>query len=167
MPQTKYKLPPYRYRSERAYNREVARQDPAIGLMDGKNIRYGGGRSQVEFCDLFIKKRVLLHVKRYGASSVLSHLFSQGVVSATLFLQDQEFRRRVRKKIGVSYRDWVPKERPRPNKYEVAFAIASRSPGELVLPFFSKVSLRNAARTLMGFGYRVTLTKIEVHGGDE
>ncbi len=158
---TQYPLPPYQHQSEYAYNKSVARRDAAIALMDQNNIRYGGGASQIEFCDLFIGKRVMIHVKRYGGSSVLSHLFSQGVVSATLFLQDSEFRQEVRKKLASGHRAGVPVGRPRVDRYEVAFAIVSRSAGELVLPFFSKVNLRNAARTLMGLGYRVTLTKID------
>ncbi len=159
---TEYLLPPYRHRSEEEYNKAVAGQDQLVAVMDRKNIRYGGGASQIEFCDLFIKKQTLLHVKRYGGSNVMSHLFSQGVVSATLFLQDQEFRKEVRKKLGPSHRDGVPDEHPRGDRYEVGFAIISRSAGKLALPFFSKVNLRNATRTLMGFGYRVTLTKIGV-----
>src|SRR5690606_19414169 len=128
------------------------------------NIRYGGGASQIEFCDLFVRKRTMLHVKRYGGSSVLSHLFAQGVVSATLFLQDPEFRRGIRQTLPRAHRAAVPERRPRVEHFEVGFAIVSRSPGGLVLPFFSKVNLRNAARTLAGFGYRVTLTKIPVEG---
>ncbi len=164
---TQYELPPYRHGSEGAYNQAVARRDAEVALMDQKNIRYGGGASQIEFCDLFARKRVMLHVKRYGGSSVLSHLFSQGVVSATLFLQDPEFRREVRQKLGPAHRDGVPDGRPRVDRYEVGFAIVSRSAGNLVLPFFSKVNLRNAARTLTGLGYRVTLTKITVEGEAE
>jgi uncharacterized protein (TIGR04141 family) len=164
LPSTEYALPPYRHGSERAYNQAVARGDASIALMDGKNIRYGGGASQIEFRDLFIRKRLMLHVKRYGGSSVLSHLFAQAVVSATLFLQDPEFRREVRRKLGQAHRDGVPDGRPSVDRYEVAFAIVSRSPADLVLPFFSKVNLRNAVRTLTGLGYHVTLTKIPVEG---
>ena len=128
--------------------------------MDKKNIRYGGGASQIEFCDLFTRNRVMVHVKRYGGSSVLSHLFAQGVVSATLFLQDSDFRRKVNQALPASHRLSRPERRPNVQHYEVAFAIVSRSRGDLALPFFSKVNLRNACQTLTGFGYQVTLTKI-------
>jgi hypothetical protein len=66
---------------EPAYNRRVAKR-AGYTCMDGKNIVYGGGRSKVEFCDLFTKDRVMIHVKRYGGSGVLSHLFAQGAASA-------------------------------------------------------------------------------------
>ena len=167
LPATDHPLPSYRHGSEEAYNLAVSKGDPAVALMDRKNIRYGGGSSQIEFCDLFVvEKRLMLHVKRYGGSSVLSHLFSQGVVSATLLLQDQEFRQEVRKKLGRDHRNGVPERRPRAERYEVGFVVISKAPGDLVLPFFSKVNLRNATRTLHGLGYRVTLTKVEVVDGE-
>ena len=56
----------------------------------------------------------------------------------------------------------TPTEQPDASSYEVGFAVVSRIPGSLELPFFSKVNLRNSARTLKGLGYRITLTKIEV-----
>jgi uncharacterized protein (TIGR04141 family) len=160
LPETRHSLPPYGHDDEAHYNRSVAQESDAAALMDRKNIRYGGGASAIEFCDLFFDQRALVHVKRYGGSSALSHLFSQGLVSATLFAQDSEFRARVRDKLEPGHRSGVPEEHPRLQEYEVGFAIISRSGGELVLPFFSKVNLRNVSRTLRGLGYRVTLTKI-------
>ena len=59
----------------------------------------------------------------------------------------------------------VPLGQPEAKDYEIGFAIVSRVPGQLELPFFSKVNLRSAARTLNGFGYKVTLTKIDVVAG--
>ncbi len=56
--------------------------------MDKKNIPYGGGYSRIEFCDLFSKSKQMIHVKRYGGSSVLSHLFNQGLVSGECTPQD-------------------------------------------------------------------------------
>ena len=158
---TAYELPSYRHRSEEDYNQAVADRDQTVALMDRKNIRYGGGASQIEFCDLVVGPRTFLHVKRYGGSSVLSHLFAQGLVSATLFLQDPDFRRQVRSKLDPSFQGAIPDTQPDARDYEIGFAIVSRVPGSLVLPFFSKVNLRNAVRTLKGLGYRVTLTKIE------
>jgi len=162
--ETSFAFPPYDHDSETAYNRSVARGDDKIALMDAKNIRYGGGASQIEFCDLFTSRRQMLHVKRYGGSGVISHLFAQGVVSATLYLQDAEFRRSVNSKLPERHRLADPTRRPNSQSYEVGFGIISRSEHDLALPFFSKVNLRNAAQTLGGLGYRVTLTKIETAG---
>lgn len=164
LPETHHDLPPYGHDNEAHYNRAVAESNESAALMDRKNIRYGGGASAIEFCDLFIEKRALIHVKRYGGSSALSHLFSQGLISATLFAQDSDFRTQVRKKLSPGHRSGVPEGHPKLEEYEVGFAIISRSGGELVLPFFSKVNLRNAVRTLRGLGYSVSLTKIGMEG---
>lgn len=43
-------------------------------------------KTQIEPCDIFRKSdKTFIHVKKYGASSVLSHLFSQAYVSADIF----------------------------------------------------------------------------------
>lgn len=167
LPASQSPLPPYCHENEAEYNQSVANSSGAIALMDRQNIRYGGGASAVEFCDLFVEERVFMHVKRYGGSSVLSHLFSQGLVSATLFAQDPDFRRRVRERLSPAHRDGIPVEHPRLDRYEVGFAIISRSEGQLALPFFSKVNLRNVVRSLKGLGYKVSLTKIDVEGQEE
>jgi uncharacterized protein (TIGR04141 family) len=44
---------------------------------------------------------------------------------------------------------------------ELVFAIISKSTNPLEIPFFSKVSLKNARRRLQGYGYKVTKKKIQ------
>ena len=73
-------LPEYDDDTETTYNKRVAMADARFAHMDRKNIRYGGGPSAIEFCDLFRDDRKLVHVKRYGGSAPLSHHFSQGEV---------------------------------------------------------------------------------------
>lgn len=159
---TNVALPKFSHAGEQEFNVDAQRSDPSnIALMDRKNIPYGGGPSQIEFCDLYTKSCVMLHVKRYQGSSVLSHLFAQGVVAGTLFAQDADFRKALNKRLPLSHRLRRPEQRPRTEKYEVAFAIISKSRNALQLPFFSKVNLRQAYNTLSGLGYRVTLTKID------
>src|SRR5690606_22438072 len=92
--------------------------------------RVGG----IEICDVLHRKsNAFVHVKKWGQSAVLSHLFAQGLVSADLFLHDAGFREEMRKRIGG---DWVPKDRPNAERYEVAFALISRSLKKIDLPFF-------------------------------
>jgi len=88
------KVQNYAHSSEGDYCVAVADapQSP-YALMDKKTIQIGGGRGKIEFCDLFSASKELVHIKRYGASSVLSHLFSQGVVSAEAFRSEPEFRK--------------------------------------------------------------------------
>jgi len=162
IPATKVKLPNYSHTDEGAYNRDVQAGDPSgIALMDRRIVTYPARPSGVEFCDLFTRSRAMVHVKRYHGSAVLSHLFGQGVVAATLLAQDADFRRALNSLLPKAYRLADCDRRPATNTYEVAFCIVSRSKAALELPFFSKVNLRHAAQALAGLGYKVTLTKIQ------
>ena len=156
-------LPNYDHMSETEYNSRTANSNPGMyALMDRNFIYHGGGQSKFEFCDLYTNDRDIIHVKRYGASSVLSHLFAQGVNSAELFQTDAEFRDKVNDKLPVAYKIPDPSRRPEYGEYRVVYAIVSEIDGDLELPFFSKLSLKNARRRLEGFGYRITLSKVEV-----
>jgi uncharacterized protein (TIGR04141 family) len=130
-------------------------------FLDRQNIRLAG-RSAIEPCDLYWKDRVFVHVKRYGASSQLSHLFSQGNVSASLFHSEPAFRRQLHDKLRPDHRWGNPRDAVRPSDFEVAYAIMIGRKAELKLPFFSKVNLRNNAAQLQALGFRVSLTSISL-----
>jgi len=151
---------------EAAYNIRLAGAFPGAACLDGKTLQYGGGRSKVEFCDVLLPTRQLLHVKRYaGSSSVLSHLFAQGVVSATALVRDPAFRKQVNELLPKALRLQRPQTQPNASEFEVAYIVASRSAKPLTpstLPFFSRVTLRNAYLTLTGMGFKVTLTKAQI-----
>jgi len=154
-------LSEYRDKDERAYNERVAKENPEIALMDRGNILHGGGRSQIEFCDLYTRNKKLIHVKRYGGSSVLSHLFAQGVSSAELLLMETEFRKKVNEKLPQTHK--LPEEKPNPLDYEVIYAIISKSLTELgELPLFSKITLKNSYRRLSSMGIRASFSVIPV-----
>ena len=156
-------LPEYNHNSETEYNKIVAEADSTyFALMDRKNIQHGGGYSKIEFCDLYTINKDMIHVKRYGSSSVLSHLFAQGVISAELFQTDRSFREKVNEKLPDEYLIEEISNRPTQGEYRVVFAIISDIEGDMEIPFFSKLNLRNAVRRIEGFGYNVALGKIEV-----
>jgi uncharacterized protein (TIGR04141 family) len=156
-------LPPYGTRKEPEYNAYVANTYPNdFDLMDKKIIAIGGGRSSVEFCDLFTKDKKLIHVKKYGASSVLSHLFQQGVVSGELFISNNSFRSEVNSRLGDDYKLADVEGRPNPIEYEICYAVMSDVPGDLHIPFFSKVVMKNAVKRLQAYGYKVTKKKISI-----
>lgn len=161
---TSFTLPIYQHKNEGDYNAKIAESDNQFCCMDGpKNvIPHGGGYSKIEFCDLLTKDKKIIHVKHYGGSSVLSHLFSQGVVSGELFIADKDFRQKVNEKLSDSHKIDNAESRPNASDYEVIFAIISSSDKDLEIPFFSKVSLRNAKRRLETYGYKVALQKIKV-----
>jgi uncharacterized protein (TIGR04141 family) len=93
IPRYDCELPEYDDSSERAYCARVSDElSRRFALMDQKTIRIGGAHGRVDFCNLFTATKDLIHVKRYGASSVLSHLFSQAAISGEAFRADPEFR---------------------------------------------------------------------------
>lgn len=162
IPQTTRLLPDYDHDSEEAYNEAVAGNSKgSIALMDQKLVRTETASGSIEFCDLFDNEKRLIHVKRYGASSVLSHLFAQGLVSARLVLADQAFREATNKFLPVSHRFADCSVAPDPREYEVAYAIVGVRGKPLKLPFFSMVNLKNASDLLTQIGFKVTLTRIE------
>jgi uncharacterized protein (TIGR04141 family) len=147
--------------TEPAYNQRVAAEQPGVlALMDEHFIRHPGRSDKVEFCDLYTTSREMIHVKRYGASSVLSHLFAQGLVSGNLFFRDREFRHKVNAELPATHRLPDPDSRPRDGEYTIIFGIITKSAGPLTLPFFSRVNLRSAYQQLASLGYAVQLARI-------
>ncbi|MCH5172026.1 MAG: TIGR04141 family sporadically distributed protein [Erysipelotrichales bacterium] len=131
--------------------------------LDTKVVRYGGGRSSIEICDILRKDKKLIHIKMYSGSATLSHLFNQGVVSAEL-LTDSNFLLAANTKI-----DEVSKENNiiedysinNINDYEVVFAIISKDESTLPrIPFFSKISYSNAKRRLNSMKIKYSICKI-------
>ncbi len=158
-------LPNYQDKTETAYNDRVAgASNGKFALMDCELIPRGGGRSKIEFCDLYEKDERVIHVKRWGGSSTLSHLFAQGEVSGRLFLQDPEFRRLVNGKLPTTHKFADPARNPKPGDFEVVFAIVSKSHKSLYqsLPFFSKLDLLAARDRLALYGFKVGIAKIDV-----
>ena len=152
-------LPDCHNEKEGDYNTRVATESSWC-LMDKKMISHGGSYSKIEFCDLLTADKKIIHVKHYAGSSVLSHLFSQGLVSGELFLRDRKFRDKVNAKLEDGFKLQDVANKPEAKDYRVVFAIISSSKKSLDIPFFSKVSLRNAKNRLETFGYTVSLIKI-------
>jgi uncharacterized protein (TIGR04141 family) len=156
-------LSDYNDKSEGIYCSRLATAEPnRFALMDQKSIQIGGAYGKVEFCDLFSKDKDLIHIKRYGASSVLSHLFAQGTVSGEAFRADPLFRERVLEKLPASHRLFTKNGVPTLSEYRVVFAVISDKDGALSLPFFSRVNIRHACKRLDAFGYRTAIAKINV-----
>ncbi len=154
-------LPDYDDRTEGDYCVRVAAGSAGqLALMDRKLIRIDGASSPIEFCDLYSRDRSLIHVKRYGGSNVLSHLFAQGLVSAEAFRSDVEVVRKANEHLPADLR--LEERIPRAEDFCVTFAVVSESEKPLRLPFLSRVTLRHAVRRLTAYGYRVALAKILV-----
>jgi uncharacterized protein (TIGR04141 family) len=148
--------------TELEYNTLAAQSLGTACCMDQQLIVHGGGHNRIEFCDILTSDRKMVHVKKYGGSSVLSHLFFQGAVSGELFVSDGEFRAKLNHELPRGYKLINPKlSRPNASQYEIVYAIISRSENPLDIPFFRKVSLRNARCRLVSYGYSVTKKKIQ------
>ena len=146
---------------ENEYNERLANSLPNAILMDRKNVRYGGGASAIEFCDVYdAQNNRLIHIKNYYGSSALSHLFAQGRVSGQLFLNDRNFRKKVKEMENALPFD--PNNKPNPKDYQIIYGIISSYEESLNLPFFSKVNLKNEKKLLEAFGFEnIFLVKIQ------
>lgn len=154
-----FNLPNYDHAKENDYNIEASSFLKALCL-DGKNLSYGGGHSKIEFCDILTLKKDIIHVKKYGGSSVLSHLFNQGFVSAELFISDIAFREKlISECLPTAYRKIITSKKPVATQFKIIFAIITKKK-KLNLPFFSKVALKNHKRILEAYGFSVFLSKI-------
>ena len=158
---TNFNLPDWsKLKYENVYNTEVATNDPNFQCLDGGVNRNNLiGKGKIEFADLVKLDKYLIHVKKYGASSVLSHLFSQGLVSATLLLTEKSFRTEVNSKLDNLHKDIVTDADPTPEDYTVVYAIGTTKK-DLRLPFFSLVNFRNIKKQLRLYGYKVLIIKI-------
>ncbi|NIM31100.1 MAG: hypothetical protein GTN60_07240 [Pseudomonas stutzeri] len=163
IPRSTLPLPKYKGGGEGKYNEQARDLDPArFHLLDADTIMHGGGQGKIELCDLLSRDGELVHVKQYSKSSVLSHLFAQGYVSAQLLRTDDEFRGKAYTKVPAPFNSFFDPAVPLGREaMTVVYAIISEAPQpELRLPFFSQVNLNNTARALGGLGFKVQLLKI-------
>jgi uncharacterized protein (TIGR04141 family) len=160
--------------SEADYNaRVVENLDGEALLLDGKLVRSEGATNPVEICDVLTTSRHLIHVKRHLGSRDLSHLFSQGYVSAELLRSDATFRKATRDRIkaesgGNAAFDLVDEDGYRPEEFCVAFVIVAdyrRRALSKALPFFSKVNLIRTIQELIARGYGVAIYPLQTEVG--
>jgi uncharacterized protein (TIGR04141 family) len=111
----------YDDKSEGDYNKRLVESNEIQYCLMDRNLTYLGGA--VEFCDVFTKANELVHVKRYGGSATLIHLFYQGVVSAELFKMEKEYRKLVRGKLPVAFQTFDPDVQPKFEEHQVVFGI--------------------------------------------
>ena len=149
--------------TEAAYNVRLAGSDTSeFALLDKNNIYLPDAASPIEPCDLYRKEKELIHVKRYGGSSVLSHMFNQGLVSGELLQSEINFRKMFNEKLPQHLRIEGIEKMPERQEFTVVYAIISEQEQGLSVPFFSKISMKHAVNRLEAFGFNVKLAKIPV-----
>lgn len=161
-------LPPWSLavnRTEYDYNSYVAARSEGRILCLDKNRKVRdplGARSPLEICDLLGPDNELVHVKRAEDSAPLSHLFSQGLVSAqSLLYGPAVVREQFAAEVARLGRGRVLPDGFTPKK--VVFAILMDNGKELspdsLFPF-SQVTLAHAAKILGTYGIEVEVLGI-------
>jgi len=150
------------HQREDDYNIKQTNSDSSNFLcLDKKLISVGSSHNKIEICDILSRNAQLIHVKKYSGSSVLSHLFNQGLVSATLLKKgDENFITKGNQKIGELTSD--PEFILDMNKpYEIVFGIISKDNEDLPnIPFFSKISFCSVREKLKLYGYTCSIKAI-------
>lgn len=126
-------------------------------------IPYGGGTgNKIEVCDVMTNNNELIHVKKNGGSSYLSHLFNQAAVSSELLL-DGNFRKRVNEKMSQQkFEKRFPSDF-KASDYTIIIGIINKYEEERPkIPFFSKVAIRYTIKRMKNWGYDVKLKNIKI-----
>jgi len=163
--------PAYRGETEPGYNSRVGRDYPHEFIELDRALIVLPGQYGVESSDLVSASGALIHVKRKGRSSVLSHLFLQAANSCELLrwsaaardqLQTMLETRAHNSDIARSVIDahkaaWQQRE-----EIDVVFAFLGNWRGKTAasLPLFSRISLVTQARRIGTLGFRPTIALI-------
>ncbi|NLF02797.1 MAG: TIGR04141 family sporadically distributed protein, partial [Anaerolineales bacterium] len=146
-----------RNQNEDEYNRQAAEMQKWL-LLDRTMFTFGAPTDKIECADLLTPDRDFIHVKSMTSSATLSHLFSQGTVSARLLRTTDEYRHRVE----AEYRSKYGKDFDTQSGSRVVYAIATAKEGPISenLFFFSLVNLVLHQEMLAAMGLPVAVCRI-------
>ena len=157
-------------KKEEVYNEAFANLNNSYINMDQKFVYHGGGGNKIEICDTLTDDKKLIHVKRGNSSSVLSHLFNQGLVSAELIKEDNSFlvkansviKENVKKK-GLDSQNSKYEIKSSDN-FTVIYGIIKKGNEKLPsIPIFSKISLYYVKRRLKAINCKVEIAHIQTN----
>ncbi len=137
--------------------------NPSFLNCDARNFHFGGGHSQLEFCDLVhLDTRTLLFCKLVSKSSGMSHLLEQvRRTSDLLFGVDGSYRARVLQLFEQHHPAadvaWL---RTRPRREDWNLCLVSLGKGSADLPFFAKCGLTKLAKELVERGHNISFDAI-------
>lgn len=165
-------FPAYGGQTERKYNEKVGDDHPTQFINLDRALVKIPGETTFEACDLLTATAALVHVKRKGKSSTLSHLFLQAGNSCELLRRSAEVRRTFAKLIAerakspellAQVRARLSTAEKSRDEVEVVFAFLGDWRGRTIanLPLFSRISLVNEARRIRNLGYKVTAKMID------
>jgi uncharacterized protein (TIGR04141 family) len=141
--------------TERNYLEKICSSNANLVLVDRKLVYKN--RGGFEPCDIFnIDDNNFIHVKRYGSSKILSHLFAQAVVSADLFMNTG-----IKEEVIKILQPLSPKKEFKKLDYsdcKVSMAIITEKEipkdGIVKIPFFSMVNVVRTVNQIKKWGYK-------------
>lgn len=153
--------------TENQYNDRISRNNDQFEKVDCECIT-PFDQTPIEICDIYDKATdSFIHVKRNEGSSLLSHLFLQGSVSAEL-LRNKSVREDLLRRVSNLSQN-ISLDYFNPETYTIVYAIIDRSKATRTrhigdrprIPFFSKISIRQVVNSLTGLGYTIKLKRIK------
>ncbi|MGJ3559835.1 DUF6119 family protein [Streptomyces sp. INA 01156] len=147
---------------EKHYNCNTVKDRADLICLDREKL-YSEDGDEVEVCDLLHVDGYFVHVKPYSGSQTLSHLFSQGFVSAQTIIVDAKYRSDFIEAVRSINPNLVGAASQVPPKfvtYAVAFDGSQCIPRDL--PTFSKVNLRSFSKRVKMLGSVPTLARIQM-----
>ncbi|WP_405121410.1 DUF6119 family protein [Pseudomonas petroselini] len=159
-------------RNEEQLIAHIEKTRPDLIKLDRSKLNPKGvNNASLEPCDFYSRHKYFIHLKDGGSSGPISHLWSQGVVSAESFVSDLEFRKKLRAELkkkpgGAGFISTLPDNRTKNivrSDYTVVYGIMRTryANGSISIPFFSKVSLIAACDRLRALGVNIGLELIE------
>jgi uncharacterized protein (TIGR04141 family) len=166
-------LPCYDGRDEGTYNKKIRDSGSDRFVVLDRALIHLPNQSGVEACDIMAKTGAMIHVKRKGKSSTLSHLFLQAVNSCELLTGSTDARAQWRRMIEASSSNssvkgdvlaQVDRLEKGERGLQVVFAILGDWRGKTVcnLPFFSRLSLLQASRRINQLAYIPSIELVNV-----
>jgi uncharacterized protein (TIGR04141 family) len=170
IPTTTFGLPCYSGGAEAHYAKDLGRVKPAEFVVLDRHLLHLPGQTALELCDAIHESGAMVHLKRKGKSSTLSHLFLQAINSCEILRQSPEARAHLKqlvadRAIDGGLRDSILQSLRRLDDrtvgLDVVFAFLGdwRGRDSTSLPLFSRISLVQAVRRvgLLGYDARVSL----------
>ena len=151
-----------------AHDDEDAYNDALKGALHGSimlhkyKVPIGGGQgNNIEPCDLLWGNK-MIHIKRNGGSSLLSHLFNQAYVSCQMWM-DNKSRNKLKEKLEADGLPDIVPDTFIPSRYEIILAIINKfhAPRPKI-PFFSKVTICYTTAAIEALGYNVKIKNINM-----
>jgi uncharacterized protein (TIGR04141 family) len=150
---------------EPKYNDRIARaSNNTIIKMDADVVYHGGGKSQIEVCDLLTDCSRLVCVKPWrGKSGSLSHLIQQAINTAKLIRNDETFREKVAHKLEGKFDGFyklVWDDICSNNDTELVLAVL-HGPNLTEMPLFAKLSVLGCIDMLRSLRFKPTFKSID------